>query len=210
MTRRIPECHPERLHQAKGLCAQCYYRQYDAKRKERKDPSEYAANYRKPPRRDARVPDCHPEREHWAKGLCSRCYNQQRVNAVRATCHPERPHLADGLCARCYAKKRYDQDPEEARRKARESQKESRERLRQQLINAYGGRCACRNCPETNPAFLCLDHVNGDGKVHRMRMGSHVYADLRRRGWPQEGYRLLCWNCNSATRFGRTCPHEEN
>jgi hypothetical protein len=51
--------------------------------------------------------------------------------------------------------------------------------------------------------------VNGDGKTHRLKVGSHVYADLRRRGFPQEGYRLLCWNCNSATRFGRTCPHED-
>lgn len=40
-----------------------------------------------------------------------------------------------------------------------------------------------------------------------MKIGSHVYADLRRRGWPQEGYRLLCWNCNAMTRYGRTCPH---
>jgi hypothetical protein len=42
-----------------------------------------------------------------------------------------------------------------------------------------------------------------------MKVGRHTYADLRRRRWPQEGYRLLCWNCNSMTRFGRTCPHEE-
>ena len=32
---------------------------------------------------------------------------------------------------------------------------------------------------------------------------------LRRRGWPKDGYTLLCWNCNAMTRFGRTCPHEE-
>jgi len=77
------------------------------------------------------------------------------------------------------------------------------------MVSAYGGRCACANCPETNSAFLCLDHVNGDGKAHRVKVGSHTYADLRRRGWPKEGFRLLCWNCNASTRFGRTCPHEE-
>lgn len=76
------------------------------------------------------------------------------------------------------------------------------------MVAAYGGRCACRNCPETDPAFLTLDHVNGDGKEHRAIVGSHAYADLRRRGWPQDGFRLLCWNCNSMTRFAQVCPHE--
>lgn len=82
-----------------------------------------------------------------------------------------------------------------------------RAKLRAELIDAYGGRCACERCPETNPAFLTLEHVDGDGKAHRAVAGSHTYADLRRRGWPQEGYTLLCWNCNAATRWGRTCPH---
>jgi hypothetical protein len=81
--------------------------------------------------------------------------------------------------------------------------------LRQQLIEAYGGRCACPRCPETNPAFLTLEHVNGTGKAHREVVGSHAYADLRRRGWPKDGFTLLCFNCNLATRFGRTCPHME-
>jgi hypothetical protein len=40
-------------------------------------------------------------------------------------------------------------------------------------------------------------------------VGSHAYADLRRRGWPQDGYTLLCWNCNAMTRGGKTCPHME-
>ena len=205
----MAECHPDRLHQAFGLCAQCYLKQYDAKHRRKKDPSEYAPNYRKPPHKPPRIPECHPDREHWAKGLCGQCYNQQRISAVRAPCHPDRPHLADGLCSRCYSKRRYDQDPNEARRFARESGARTRGRLRDQMVAAYGGRCACSNCPETNPAFLCLDHVNGDGKTHRTKVGSHSYADLRRRGFPQEGYRLLCWNCNSMTRFGKTCPHEE-
>ncbi|MDY7101563.1 MAG: hypothetical protein S0880_10285 [Actinomycetota bacterium] len=78
------------------------------------------------------------------------------------------------------------------------------------MVAAYGGRCACPQCPETNPAFLTLDHENRDGKEHRKRVGSHTYADLRRRGWPKEGFRLLCWNCNAMTRHGQPCPHEED
>lgn len=206
---RMADCHPERLHQALGLCAQCYLKEYDAKRNKKKDPADYAPNFRKPPHPPRRNADCHPEREHWARGLCGRCYNQQRTSSVKATCHPERPHVARGLCARCYAAFKYDQDPEAIRRQSREAQMQMRQRRREELVAAYGGRCACAKCPERNPAFLCLDHVNGDGKGHRMKAGSHTYADLRRRGWPQDGYRLLCWNCNAMTRFGRTCPHEE-
>ena len=36
--RIIPSCHPERRHQALGLCSTCYLRQYTAKRRET-DPS---------------------------------------------------------------------------------------------------------------------------------------------------------------------------
>lgn len=202
--------HPDRLHQAKGMCQQCYTRDYNARHPKRKDPSEYAPNYRQPPHKPTRTPECHPEREHWAKGLCSQCYNQQRTNSVRATCHPERPHVANGLCSRCVSKQRYDMDPERARELQRESQARQRKRNRDELVAAYGGKCACERCPETNAAFLTLEHVNRDGGEHRREVGSHTYADLRRRGFPQEGYTLLCWNCNAMTRHGKACPHMEN
>lgn len=207
----MAKCHPDRPHQAFDLCSLCYQREYQSKHRKRKDPSEYAPNYRRPPHAEARVPECgHPDAKHAAMGLCRACYQKTRREAGpgQATCHPDRPVLARGRCHQCYARERYWDDPEKYRNAARESQAETRKRVRDELVAAYGGKCACANCPETNPAFLCLDHINGDGKAHRMKMGSHTYADLRRRGWPQEGFRLLCWNCNSATRFGRTCPHE--
>lgn len=197
MASRVPDCHPERAHQARGMCDQCYQHWYER-------------NRRKESRSESpRMATCHVDRRHHAKGLCESCYVAQWQNSVKATCHPTRPHIADGLCARCYSKRRYELDPEIVRAQVRKDGARYRERNRQELIQAYGGKCACPNCPEANIAFLCLDHVNGDGKVHRMKVGSHTYADLRRRGFPQEGFRLLCWNCNSATRFGRVCPHME-
>lgn len=206
-----PECgHPDRAHQAKGLCAQCYYKQYDENRSRRKDPDDYDPGYRKPPHKPKRMADCHPDRTHAAFGLCQGCYDIQHQNKVSATCHSDRPHVADGLCATCYSKRRYDQDPETARRQQRETQKRIRLRNRTELLAAYGGRCACPRCPETNPAFLTLEHVGLTGKAHREKVGSHVVADLRRRGWPQEGFTLLCWNCNLGTRRGNLCPHMED
>lgn len=207
-----PNCHPNRAYQAKGLCAQCYYKQYDEARKgqrnteRRKDPSEYASNYRKPPHQAARTPECgHPDRKHAALGMCSACY--QRSGSSRATCHPERRLRADGLCNACYGKRKYDEDPELYRARAREHQSRTRARLRAELLAAYGGRCVCPRCPETNPDFLTLEHINGGGRAHRKEVGSHSYADLRRRGWPQDGYTLLCWNCNAGSRFTGICPH---
>lgn len=79
-------------------------------------------------------------------------------------------------------------------------------------IAAYGGCCAC--CGEDTLEFLALDHV--DGVVpdqHRSASGKRapstaVYRDLRRAGYPQEGYRVLCHNCNMAIAFYGRCPHE--
>ena len=97
---------------------------------------------------------------------------------------------------------------------ARQYCRDSRTRIRSELIAAYGGRCVC--CGETAAAFLTLDHTNHDGKEHRAAFGGRgiatsfqVYSDLKRRGWPTDGFRLLCMNCNFATRFGAACPHDE-
>lgn len=85
-------------------------------------------------------------------------------------------------------------------------------RYKLEMIAAYGGACDC--CGETDPAFLTLDHVNRDGNLHRARYGGRnvaspmqIYAELRRKGWPKDGFRVLCMNCNFATRFGDPCPH---
>lgn len=196
------------------MCNPCYQAWYTANKRKpiwRKDPSEYAPNYRKPPSKVARNPECHPERKHVALGLCRACYQRDRPDRPRSECHPGRPAVANGQCGMCLSRTRYHDDPETARAQARDAGKRSRERLRDQMLDAYGGRCACANCPETNSAFLTLDHVERNGGEHRRRVGrGHVLADLRRQGWPQEGYRLLCWNCNALTRYGDLCPHEHS
>lgn len=189
-------------------CYQAWYTQNNRKKRKKKDPSEYSSNYRKPPFKPPRNADCHPDRPHVALGLCRACYQKDRPTRPRAECHPDRPLVADGKCGMCLSRKRYWDDPEKHRDQAREAHARGRKRLRDQMIEAYGGQCTCRNCPETNSTFLTLEHINGDGKQHRAEAGSHTYTDLRKRGWPQEGYTLLCWNCNAMTRGAQTCPHE--
>lgn len=72
-----------------------------------------------------------------------------------------------------------------------------RHKLRQDILDAYGRSCAI--CGETTESKLTLDHINNDGAQHRAVVGhgsEPVYADLRRRGFPREGFRILCRSCN--------------
>jgi hypothetical protein len=93
--------------------------------------------------------------------------------------------------------------------------KQWRDKLRSDLFAAYGNACAC--CGETEPKFLTIDHVHNDGNKERPPIGSkrtrgggiHMYARLRKEGFPQSGrYQLLCWNCNCGrAQNGGICPH---
>ena len=87
-----------------------------------------------------------------------------------------------------------------------EKHKHTARQLRAEVLFAYGNRCSC--CGINTEAFLTIDHINRGGRKHRAQVHGKVYADLKRRGWPKDEYRLLCMNCNWATRFGQACPHE--
>lgn len=80
--------------------------------------------------------------------------------------------------------------------------------LKVEVITAYGGRCVC--CGETYLEFLTIDHANGDGAAHRRKNGKGrgIYLDLKARGFPQEGYRCMCFNCNISLGFYGYCPHK--
>ncbi len=85
-----------------------------------------------------------------------------------------------------------------------------RKQLRLIAIEKYGGKCKC--CGEWDPVFLTIEHNRGDGADHRrlLKGGSnHVIEDLMRRGWPDKGYSILCWNCNEAMSGGKICPHKK-
>ena len=130
----------------------------------------------------------------------------------------------DGLSSRCRkcqkraSAERYAADPETAKAKMAEWQRDNKEvrasyrwRDKLALIKAYGGQCVC--CHESAPEFLTIDHVGGWGKNHRRDSGYgyNMVSFLKKAGYPQDGtFRLLCFNCNcSLGIFGR-CPHEED
>lgn len=90
---------------------------------------------------------------------------------------------------------------------------------------AYGGKnpiCSCPECSENRLPFLCIDHINGGGCKHRKELckdqysnrdgkcspgGGVFYRWLRKNSYPS-GYRVLCYNCNTARSNG-PCPVHE-
>lgn len=85
-----------------------------------------------------------------------------------------------------------------------------KQKLRDQVFEHYGNKCAC--CGETQAKFLTLDHVNNDGYLDRgkhTRGGHGLYRQVIRAGFP-ETFQILCWNCNLGKHYnGGVCPHKE-
>jgi hypothetical protein len=87
-------------------------------------------------------------------------------------------------------------------------QRKYAQQLRAMVIEAYGSVCRC--CGISEARFLSVDHVHSDGhearKVHGV--GAMFYSWLKRAGFPQEGFQLLCFNCNLGRAFNNgICPH---
>jgi len=101
---------------------------------------------------------------------------------------------------------------------------------RLEALQAYGGehpKCSCPGCNESHIEFLCIDHINGGGKRHYAQLraeqkqtkekikpgmlpgGGALYRWLKKQGYPP-GYRVLCYNCNTARSNGPCPVHEAN
>lgn len=137
----------------------------------------------------------------------------------------EKPALAHGLCGAAYARWRRNRPgrcrycggelavrPSTNGRTHDACLADRRERwatYRDQIVDAYGGACSC--CGETTPEFLTIDHVNGDGRQHRLALGTsnrRIMLEIIARGFPPE-FRIQCYNCNCGrARNGGVCPHQ--
>lgn len=100
---------------------------------------------------------------------------------------------------------------EETKRRNAEYQKRYRDKLKAEIYQAYGNRCAC--CGEAEVMFLSIDHVENDGALHRKagidNCTTALMGRIKREGFPPS-FQLLCMNCNHGkSRNGGTCPHKE-
>src|SRR3972149_7809370 len=90
--------------------------------------------------------------------------------------------------------------------RVRERQRNRFIRLRLEVLSRDSQgvpRCAC--CGETENQFLSIDHINGKGKEDRSDTGGNFYMRLKREGFPQGLYQILCYNCNLSKGFYGAC-----
>lgn len=84
-------------------------------------------------------------------------------------------------------------------------------KLRWEVIQGYGGKCAC--CKERNSWALCIDHIHNDGAAEREDkafQGRNFLMHLKLNGFPKDRYQLLCYNCNMTKQHLGMCMHEYN
>ena len=132
---------------------------------------------------------------------CKRERREAHKNCKRCEVRP--PTEDSTVCQECkdrwrdYGRKYAKSD------KGRASSQRVRDKLRKDIFDHYGTKCAC--CGESESCFLTLDHTKGGGS--KERKAGNVWARLRREGYPS-GYRTLCWNCNWAYHKLGVCPHQ--
>lgn len=172
-------------------CKSCRHNQSVSKAAS--DPSWHKERYQRQKQRELSKPDEEQElirlkrakqskQQKAAKrrmGLCTSCY--MRPIEVGHRCEWCKSYQ------RLWVKENYEHH--------RASGKKNRDKLRQQVLDAYGGKCM--QCGETQPEFLAVDHINNDGKDHRKQLGrNNIYSWLRQNGFPQEDFQILCHSCN--------------
>jgi len=87
--------------------------------------------------------------------------------------------------------------------------KKAYQKRRSNDLGLVGVSCEC--CETTIPEFLAVDHITGGGGKLRKAAGggSNLIRGIVKSG-EVTGLRVLCHNCNNATRYGRICPHKRS
>lgn len=133
---------------------------------------------------------------------CTKCGAVKPLELFRSD--GDKPSGYGQPCRQCDAAGR------RARRKPEDWRGKSK-RLREEVLDAYGRRCAC--CGETTPEFLTVDHVHNDGAAHREEIGhrpTQLLYYLKRHDYPKDRFQLLCCNCNFAKGWYGECPHKRD
>ena len=124
-------------------------------------------------------------RKQWKENTCSLICRKERNKRLIKLHQQNNP-----IIYRKSAKKYYESHKEEIAKYKRERN----ELFKTQVLEHYGPICAC--CGETHKEFLTVDHVNGEGYIHRKNTKLPRSSEwLARNNFP-EGFQILCMNCN--------------
>lgn len=158
-------------------------------------------------------------------GLCRRCGNVPLPHKTRCKrCHEQ--HLAHsrdfrnqaikkGLCRYCCKLPRVETKSmcEICLPKHKEKERRRYQEIRAKCIVAYGGKCRCIYCHQTNEKYLQLDHINNDGAAHRRQIaldrGGSMYMWAFRNNFPNN-LQLLCANCHQAKTIANGCTFQDH
>lgn len=138
---------------------------------------------------------------------CKSCYNQKSNEYY----HSHKEQIRNSFLKNYEKNKdkilfRTSRYQKEHKDKVNEWSRNRNKKLRETFISMYGGKCEC--CGETESVFLTIDHINGQIGRKKKETGETAYRKAIKNYNPKE-FRVLCMNCNSAVRFGRTCPHQK-
>lgn len=150
------------------------------------------------------------------QGLCRRCGTKNDTDGINCTeCRrkikeqKKRRELqlkSDGICPRCG---KCPAVPGMVQCQGCLEIRNSRNlKLKQRVLDAYGGVCAC--CGDDFIGRLTIDHKDDNGASHRRSLGSKggssFYHYLVVNGFPP-GYQVLCASCNLSKFTMGYCPH---
>jgi len=153
-------------------------------------------------------------------GLCIYC-GQQAVdskNVCRRHLEKERDRVQrlrdSGLCAGCQFP--LDRDGKYCKSCCAVRRAKATGKKNEAMRKLCGGapRCQCPGCRTTAIEFLTFDHVRSDGHRETASQRASMAKRILSADRPQDRYRVLCWNCNSARdKHGgpeKRCPYENH
>lgn len=132
------------------------------------------------------------------KVKCLSCLEAARISCKKYV--KENPNAKE-------VRNRWKSNPQ-SRAKHRVSRQRWRLKLKYKVIESLGGKCEC--CKDNTLPFLQIDHINKDGKKHRLETGRGVknFKDMLK--YPNKyKLRVLCANCHFAITNLGTCPHKD-
>ena len=88
--------------------------------------------------------------------------------------------------------------------------------IKLKVFNYYSDNtCSCKNCGISDIRVLCLDHVDGNGNIHRKnggKKGINLYKSLYKHNFISDyNFQVLCANCNMIKFFkNKESSHNKN